>query len=357
MSLATTLRRWPDWIGYAAAAWSLAYGILGVYWSMGGGGFPFGPVAPDRRSVSIMEGADAHVVSPVIAAIGLLGAVIGVVMARSGRRGRASAALLGFGWAMAVALTLIVQDYFLLALIAFSPVLLVFAFTGVPGPQDGIGDILYWHRTNLLLLFAGGLLWAAATVVYRRRSRGACLHCGRRPGAPDEASREALYRWGRWAVLVASLAPVPYEITRVAWFLGFPLGVPPDFLRMMQQTPGMLAVGLGCAVASTLGTVLTHGLVHRWGERYPGWIRFRAGRRIPPALAVVPASIVAVALVPAGVMNMRIATDRGGWAVNVPGMLWTVWGVALGAAAFLYLLRRRSACRRCHQGAALEAAV
>ncbi|MEU4221015.1 NYN domain-containing protein [Actinoplanes sp. NPDC026623] len=344
------LRRWPEWTGYAAAAWSLAYGILGIYWFAGGAGFPFGPAALDRRSGSMMEGVDAHVAGAAMAGIGLLGAATGVVMARSGRRGRATTALLGIGWSMAVLLTLIVQDYFLLGLIAFSPVLLVFAFTGVPGPQDGIGDILYWHRTNLLVLFAGGLLWAAATVAYRRRSRGACPHCGRMGGTHDDTSRETLHRWGRWAVLVAVLAPAPYEITRVAWFLGFPLGVPRDFLRMMQQTPGMLGIGLGCAVASALGTVLTHGLVHRWGERCPRWIWFRAGRRIPPALAVVPAAVVAAALIPAGLMNLRIPTRLDGWAINVPGMLWTVWGAALGTAAYLYFLRRRAACRRCGNG-------
>lgn len=69
----------------------------------------------------------------------------------------------------------------------------------------------------------------------------------------------------------------------------------------MQDTPGMLGIGigLGCAVASALGGVLTHGLVHRWGEAFARWTRFAAGRRVPPALAVVPASVVAVVLVPA----------------------------------------------------------
>jgi hypothetical protein len=35
-------RRWPGWIGYAAVAWSLVYGILGLYWILGGAAFPFG---------------------------------------------------------------------------------------------------------------------------------------------------------------------------------------------------------------------------------------------------------------------------------------------------------------------------
>jgi hypothetical protein len=40
------LRNWPAWIGYAAAAWSLAYGLLGLYWVLGGAGFPFGENDP-----------------------------------------------------------------------------------------------------------------------------------------------------------------------------------------------------------------------------------------------------------------------------------------------------------------------
>ncbi|MGA8117386.1 MAG: hypothetical protein WCA46_27435 [Actinocatenispora sp.] len=31
-------------------------------------------------------------------------------------------------------------------------------------------------------------------------------------------------------------------------------------------------------------------------------------------------------------------------------MLWTVWGVALGAATFAYHLRRRGECRWCGRG-------
>jgi hypothetical protein len=338
--------RWPELVGYATAVWSLLYGLLGVYWSLGGRGFPFAPVDEDRRSGSILEGADVHVLGPVIAVLGLLGAVLALIMARSGRT-RATVAILVFGWAMAAVLTLIVPDYFLIALIAFSPALLVFTFTGVPGPQGGIGDIIYWHRINLLVMFVGGVLWAAASLVYYRRSRGACPYCGRIAGAHGGPSTETLHRWGRWAVLAALLAPLPYEITRIAWFLGIPLGATPEFLRMMQDTPGMLDVGLGLAGASAIGGVLTHGLVARWGEVYPRWIFWRAGRRVPPALAIVPASIVGVVLVPAGLMNVRMGVSRDSWALTGPSVLWILWGVALGAATYLYYLRRRGACRSC----------
>ena len=48
-SARATLRwwlRWSGWIGYVAAAWSLAYGLLGLYWTLGGAGFPFGKNDP-----------------------------------------------------------------------------------------------------------------------------------------------------------------------------------------------------------------------------------------------------------------------------------------------------------------------
>lgn len=343
-------RYWPVWSGYAAAAWSLMYGVLGLYWTLGGDGFPFAPIDEDHASGSILEGTRAGIGAPVIAIFGLVGTIAGILMA--GRRERGGrTALLAFGWTSAVALALVIPDYSLLALVAFSPLFLVFAFTGVPGPQDGIGDILYWHRTNLFIMFAGGLLWAAATLAYQRRTNGDCAYCGRGDGRVGRwTTPEAARRWGRWAVRVACAAPVPYEITRLAWYFGIPLGIPKEFEQMMRDTPGMLEVGLGCAVASIGGGVLTHGLVRRWGEIYPRWIWFKAGRRVPPALAIIPASIVALVLIPAGVMNIRMGIGTATWASNGPGMLWIVWGAGLGAATYAYHLRRRATCRRCGRG-------
>ncbi|GGN72958.1 hypothetical protein GCM10010112_41850 [Actinoplanes lobatus] len=343
-------RRWPFWSGYAAAGWSLMYGSLGLYWTAGGGGFPFAPAVDDRRSGSVLEGSPVEVVAPVMAVLGLLGAVVALAMARGAGSRRTAVAMIVFGWFTAAGLALAIPDYTMIALVAFAPLLLVFAFTGVPGPQEGIGDILYWHRTNLIILFAGGLLWAAATLAHQRRVRGECRHCGRHPATGPGPSRRTLLRWGRWAVLVACVAPLPYEITRVAWFLGHPLGISHDFLRMMQDTPGMLSIGLGCAIASAVGGVLTHGLVSRWGEVYPRWIWFRAGKPVPPALAVVPASIVAVVLVPAGLMMVWDPDIGDGWALRAPSILWLFWSAGLAAATYAYHLRRRGFCRACGRG-------
>jgi hypothetical protein len=146
------------------------------------------------------------------------------------------------------------------------------------------------------------------------------------------------------------VANLPYEFTRIAWYLGWPVGITDEFHQMMADTPGMLEMGLGLAVMGLGGGVLTHGLVHRWGEIYPRWIWFKAGQRVPPRLAIIPASIVAVVLIPAGLMNTQAPLGGDMWATNGPGILWILWGTALGVATYAYYLRRRTTCSRCGRG-------
>jgi ribosomal protein L37E len=340
-------KNWPAWTGYATAIWSLGYGVLGLYWSFGGAGFPFAHVPNDRATASILEGTPVHVVAPVMATIGLAGAVLAVVMTRMRPHG---SVLQTIAAVLAVALALVIPDYTLIIVVALSPAIVVFAFTGVPGAQGGVGDILYWHRVNLIILFIGGVLWAATAVAYHRRSRDVCVSCGRGASEPAWQRPAAALRWGKWAVGVAVVANLPYEFSRIAWYFGWPVGITRDFRQMMADTPGMLETGLGLAVMGLAGGVLTHGLVHRWGETYPRWIWFKAGKRVPPLLAIIPASIVAVVLIPAGLMNVKLPLHGDNWAINAPGMLWVVWGAALGAATYAYYLRRRTTCRRCGRG-------
>jgi ribosomal protein S14 len=346
-------RNWPVWCGYLAAAWALAYGVLGVYWAAGGGGYPFAKVDDDHTTASLLEGAPVDVVARAMAVVGLAGAVIAVLMTRREPSGWSRRPLLIFASVLAITLALLIPDYTLLAIVALSPALLVFTFTGVPGGQDGVGDILYWHRVNLVLMFVGGLLWALTAIAYYRRARRACSSCGRdgHPAGHWTTPAGAL-RWGRWAVAGAVIANIPYEFTRVAWYFGWPLGITEEFHQMMVDTPGMLEIGLAMAALGIGGSILTHGLVHRWGEIYPRWIWFKAGQRVPPSRAIVPASVVAVVLIPAGLMNLRLPGDNSGseWGLAGPGILWVAWGAALGAATYAYYLRRRTTCRRCGRG-------
>ena len=94
-------RRWPGWIGYAAAAWTLIYGALGLYWALGGAGFPFGAENDPQFALSVLEGVRTEVGAPVIAVLGLAGTVVAVAMARRLGRGIPRAALVGFAWGAA----------------------------------------------------------------------------------------------------------------------------------------------------------------------------------------------------------------------------------------------------------------
>jgi hypothetical protein len=62
---------WPKrrtWIGYAAAGWTLLYGVLGLHWARDGAEFPFGRDSdPDADAAeSIMAGVRAKTAAPVI---------------------------------------------------------------------------------------------------------------------------------------------------------------------------------------------------------------------------------------------------------------------------------------------------
>jgi hypothetical protein len=333
--------------------WSAAYAVAGACWWAGASWYPFGPVPLDRESASLLEGAPPGVVGPTFVVLGLLGtgaARVCLVARAPGQLRRASTAL---GMLLAVTATTLVPDYTILALLAMWPVLLVFVFTGVEGAQDGIADVLYWHRVNLLLIFVGGVLWAGAALAAHRRDRGRCAPCGRGPReqAISAARRAQLLQQGRRFVWLAVLATLPYDVTRIAWFLGWPLGLSDSMYASLQDPPELLAVGLGLGVLSTAGAALTHGLVAPWGETFPRWVPLLGGRDVPVMGAVAPSALVAVSLPPAAVMfaNTKVngTFDLDNWGTWLPSMFWLAWAIGLGGAAWAYYLRRRGACRHC----------
>jgi hypothetical protein len=349
--------RWPVWVGYGAAAWSLVYGALGLFWTLGGPGFPFGEGDFEADAVaSILTGARASATAPVIAVLGLAGAIVAVAMTRGWGRGVVRWAMIAFGWAAAVVLVVLLVDFRLLMLVTRLPFMPVWAFTGVPGGYT-VADLIPWTRLNLLVLVIGGVLWALATRSYQRRTRGACPACGRNSARPSSGwdTPEATLRWGRWAVYVAVFVPLLYAITRIAWGVGIPLGIPQQFYDENVDS-GMFVAGFIIAAMAIGGCVLTLGLIQRWGEVYPRWIWFKAGKRVPPLLAIIPGSVIAMFVLSAGITEIRMAVVHGvgvgadQWAMTGPGWLWPIWGVALGAATYAYYLRRRTACVHCGLG-------
>jgi hypothetical protein len=355
-------QRWPGWIGYAAAAWSLIYGALGLYWGLGGAGFPFGSGNDPDARLSLLEGVRVEAGAPVIAVLGLAGAVAAVTttwMRR--RRGVLRAALLGFAWGAAAVLALVIPDYRVLVAVAYTPIILIGAPFGWP-PGVSILDIFPWPVVNQFFCIVGGLLWAATAVAYGRRTRGACGHCGRTDAGSGWTTPDSAARWGRWATYVAVVVPVLYAATRWAWALGFPLGISEEFLREGQEV-GLWWAGAALATLAIGGAIVTLGLIRNWGEIFPSWIPFLGGRRVPIPLAVVPASLVSVLVTTAGLMFVRLTLTNKlsailgegtlsaeNWAALAPELLWPLWGVALGAATLAYYYRRRGKCRHCGRG-------
>ncbi len=349
-------RRWPEWIGYAAGAWSLVYGALGLYWALGGVGFPFGSENDPQYALSVLGGVRAETGAPVIAALGLVGVVVAVLMSRTWGRGTPRTALLIFAWAAAAALALVIPDYRVLMAVAYAPIFLIGAPFGWP-PGDFF-DVITWPVVNQFVCIAGGLSWAAAAVAYQRRSRDACANRGRTDVNANWTTPGSAARWGKWAVCVAVTIPILYAATRWAWALGIPLGISEEFLREGQAV-GLWWAGAGLATVAVGGAILTLGLTQKWGEIFPRWIPFLSGRRVPPALAIVPASLVSVLVTTAGLMFVRLTllgTFRLGeraltldenWVALAPELLWPVWGVALGAATLAYYYRRRGWCAHC----------
>ncbi|MBB5078908.1 hypothetical protein [Nonomuraea endophytica] len=365
MQVARTAR-WPRWATWGAAAWSLAYGGLGLFWAYGGAGFPFGEGdVPDARAESFLGTATAAGTAPVIAGLGLAGALLAVAMTRdwggsattrsgeSGARrwgGVARVAMLGPAWAMAFLLVVLVPDARIMTAVGYAPIFLV----GLPfgWPDANYFELAFpWPVVNMLICLAGGLLWAGAALAVTRRSAGACQSCGRTEAHAAHWSTPAgAARWGRWAAYTAFAVPLFYSVVRWAWALKIPLLFSEEGIRWLHET-GMAWAGAGLATFGAVGGVLTLGLVRPWGEVWPRWVPVLAGRPVPRKLPLGAAGAVTAILASAGAVAVRVTdwTDPSSWLVS-PMAYWPVWAVALGLATLAYYYRTRPACPRCGLG-------
>ena len=350
-SPAARRRWWPDRTGYLAAGWAAAYGTVALVWTVTGAGFPFGRDDPHREA-SLLRELSAGVAAPLFAGVLLATAVAMLAMAGPHAvrlRGLPRVLLLGWAYAVAAGLAIVVPDVSLLTLAGYAPMLIIGAPFGWP-PVD-YAAVFTWSIGNKALCLLGGLLVARAAVTWQRRTAGGCLSCGRRPA--DDGTAAAALRWGRGAVYVAVAVPVLYAVTRFAWLAGIPLGLSTDDLRALRDSGGVWA-GAGLGAFAVVGAVLTLGLVQRWGEVFPRWMIGLAGRRVPVRLATVPATLVAVLVTAGGLalLSAPMFVDKLSTApaIVMPMLLWPVWGAALALAGYAYHLRRRGACPRCGRG-------
>ncbi len=344
-------QRWPQWIGYIAAIWSLVYGALGLYWALGGPGFPFGIESDGQALGSLQASVRAQTGAPVIAALGLVGALVALAMVRAWGRGFLRVALLAFAWVAAAVLTVVITDYRVLVAVAYAPLFLF----GAPfhWPPVSYLDAVPWPVLNQVVCMAGGVVWAGTAISYQRRTGGACWYCGRTASDAGWATPSQARRWGRWAVCAGVIIPLVYALTRYAWLLGIPLGITEDALHEGQAT-GLWLGGAGLATVAVGGAILTLGLARHWGEVFPRWMLGLGGKQVPVWLAVVPAISVSVIVTSAGLSFWRAfpigQIPAHSWTTIGPMFLWPLWGVALAAATLAYYLRRRGRCRSCGRG-------
>ncbi len=360
------VRDWQRWAPYAAVAWSLIYAALGVYWAVSGRGFPYTPETVSDGMGPLLGRFGPGVAWIVVMMAGIPAAALGAAMLRGVRSRALRPLFITAGALLAGVLLLLMTGLNLLVMLGYIPYTVRGLFTGDEIGQRYLQILTQWATIHQLLCLIGGFLWLAATVCYGRRSAGACLYCGRRDGPEGWQRPDQAARWGRIAVYVAMVAPVFYALTRYAWALGFPLGMSEEYLRQGQES-GMWISGLFLATFGLVGAVLMLGLVQRWGEVFPRWMIGLAGRRVPIALAVVPASLVSVLLVVGGIviwsgLARMVANLAAGGAEGMeiiagiifqvgPTLLFPVWGVALAVATLGYYYRRRGPCRVCGRGA------
>jgi hypothetical protein len=335
-----------------AAALTAGYGTLALIWMMTGRGFPFGRGDPGNDS-SPLRDLTPEVGAPLFAGVLLLAAVAALVMnGRADLPRPARIVLLGYVWAVVAALLILAPDSRVLTLAGYLPILIAGAPFGYP-PID-YGDVFTATLGNQVLCIVVGLVLGRAALRWQFRTSGACMACGRGEVESRWAGQAAAARWGRWATWTAAAIPASYALVRLSWAAGIPLGISRDFLTEMQDT-GLVWAGAGLGAFALAGAVLTLGLVQRWGEVFPRWMIGLAGRPVPIKLATVPAALVAVIVASASVGFLTadgfLTEFTGGLSLaTLPMVLWPLWGVALGAAALAYHLRRRPVCAECGRG-------
>jgi hypothetical protein len=355
------VRDWQRWAPYAAVAWSLIYAALGVYWAVSGRGFPYTPetVSNGMGMGPLLGRFGSGVAWSVVIMAGIPAAAVGVAMLRGMRSKALRPLFITAGVLFAGVLLLLMTGLDLLVMLGYIPYVVRGLFTGDEIGQRYLRGLTQWATIHQLLCLLGGFLWLAATVCYGRRSVGACLYCGRRDDSQGWQSPDRAACWGRIAVYVAMVVPVFYAVTRYSWALGIPLGISEKYLRLGQES-GIWTSGLFLATFGLVGAALMLGLVQHWGEAFPRWMIGLAGRRVPIALAVVPASIVSVLLMVGGISiwsgyaqmaGEAVASGQDMGIVVGPTLLFPVWAVSLAVATLGYYYRRRGPCGMCGRGA------
>ena len=344
----------------AALAWSLGAAALAAGWAAGATPTPFDDREPFQIG-ALFNGTDPLVGTVFVLVTGSVAAAASAVLAAGGSRRALRRAGAAAGAAAAVAAGGLLYGSLLSAL-GYLPLVIVLGAAQPHLASAFAVQLVQPHMLFQLYALVWSALLAAAAVVGLRRGRGACADCGRLPGrTPEEerAARASALRTARTAVTVAVAASLVYPAIRLPWIFGvFPGFSAADVAEL--RSADAVAVGIGLGLAGLAGAVLMTGLVSGWGVRFPRWMAGLSGRRVPVSLAVVPAAVVAAALIAIGkaagvAWYMTLTGDPrlmgGGEALHTAAFAaMPVWGAALAVATAAYAIRRRAECAACGQG-------
>ena len=168
---------------------------------------------------------------------------------------------------------------------------------------------------------------------------------------PDsEATGPAQHGVPAWAERVAHAIPLvvlPVGIWRLPIGFGYGMGgepMPPAWYNAPYV--------IGLTILTEILALLSFGLVRRWGEVVPHWVPRLGGRRIPPAAAIIPATLGGLFFTALCVHWLYEAATAGtaawpydeGWDVLAMAMsgLMNLWGPLLLVLTYAYYRRRRA---------------
>jgi len=367
-----------SWVESAAIAWSAIATAIGAWWLAVPSAYPDELDRPEADG-SLVALVPPPLVSTLMVALGVVGLLAAVAASR--QDARRSRWLVPFGAIYAVVFGLLATDLSLLVSMGYitaivgPPILFVYfvlasvrrpslrwvvggaavAFVGIAAASGAglaafgdffgtIGDGLGKHGVEMLVVFAsflGGALWlllALRAAGLRPVSAAATV--------PFTPARNAFGRrdWGWWVTALAALCPLPYASMRMTWLTPWPVWMD---AAQLNAEPAMRVFGLSLGFAAIGGSVLTLGLLMRWGSVYPRWIPIVAGRTVSPVWPTVLAIIVGIAVTVAGRSLTQMMVTGVDVEIADPEfflvMPFPVWGPLLIAAAIAYYRRRTTA--------------
>ncbi|MFI1970219.1 hypothetical protein [Streptomyces cinnamoneus] len=171
------------------------------------------------------------------------------------------------------------------------------------------------------------------------------------PLSPVETERPV----PRWAMVTARAIPLvllPQCLWRLPFAFHFQMGMAHDPDAAVWPVWATIPYVFGLSLLTEALALLCFGLVRGWGEVAPAWLPFIGGKRIPPAAALVPATLGGLGATafwaPSVLVWLGLIEDdsvgyvNGGWETLArvciaPG---TLWGPMVLALTYGYYVRR-----------------